>query len=241
MKKTLFSFIFLMLLALYCNAQNCNQKNNIQKEYSMEEIMKIPEINADYEFFDNDTFFFAKGSLREHKKRIVDNDTVDCYATDNRYQEYDKYKRMRRTLSRPYHGEVTEGDYSINPLIGIYKEFYKNGGIRVKGVTSWLGFAIGLMYYYDEEGNLIRTENHDEGFDFTIREIFSYCINNNISLERQKHKGWETQILKSTSANKSFWYIKYSDFTKGVGITIEIDAKTGEVTRIIEAPFVIGE
>lgn len=236
-------FIFTLLLNLNCNAQNCN--NNIQKEYNMEKIMKIPEINADYEVFDREAFFFGKdqhNQKREHKQRVVNNDTVNCYATMRSYEEYGKNGSVRKRFFRGHEGDTYGHEYTTNPLIGIYKEFYPNEGIKEKGIYCWFGFKMGLWYYYDEVGNLIKVENTDEEFEFTAEDIFAYCLENNIPLE-MKEGDFRTKIRKYNSVeskslglgfDKPFWFIKYPVFTEWKTIIIHIDAKTGKIVRTFE-------
>ena len=220
----------LLLLTLNCNAQ---------KEDIMENLMKMPEFNEKYEFFDRDAFFFGKDQGREHKKKIVNKDTMDCYASSTIYEEYDKNKKLRVSFYKK--DRILGYDYSTNPIIGIYKEFYQTGGIKMKGVYCWLGFKMGLWYHYDLDGNLIQIEDYEKGFECTTENIFAYCADNNISLERITDyniidfKTKQTKIRKITDAiNKTFWYITYWDFKKSKRFIIQMDAKTGKVIQIVE-------
>ena len=228
-------FILALLFTLHCNAQN-----NSQKRYVMEEIMKMPEFNADYEFLDRDSMFFGKdpeNQKREHKKRIVGNDTLDCSATKTRYEEYDRNRKLRRYFYQLNSEEMLGYDYSINQLIGVFKHFYKTGGIKTKGIYCRLGFAMGLWYHYDLDGNLIRTENFEEGFEFMAEDIFSYCLSNKIPLQWRK-SGAGIEVRRGyTPENKPVWGITYPDYTKMKEVELLIDGKTGEIIRTIERDF----
>ena len=216
-------------------------KNRIQHNIGIkiEEITKIPKINADYEVFDRKTYFLNKDSVRNglipgsnYRKRIVNNDTLYGVSTTYNYEEYDKNRILRNHISEGKK-DIFGTDNSENLLIGVYKKFYRAGGIQTKGVYCWFGFNIGLWYHYDENGNLIRTDNHDKGFDFTVEDIFAYCLDQNISLER-KEEGMRTRISKGIIENRPLWNIEYPDYTKGKMIHIAIDGKTGEVIEVIE-------
>ena len=223
MKKIVFTFT--LLLTLNCNAQ---------KKDIMENLMKMPEFNEKYEFFDKKTFFLQKeqnNQRSEYKKKIIGNDTFHCHKYNAQYEEIDQKGRLRM------HFFGTAGyDYSTNPIIGVYKEFYENGGIKMKGILCCFGFKMGLWYRYDLDGKLIEVENYDEGFDFTAKDIFSYCLNNNISLEKGNEiGGMRTRITRYRDVeNRTFWVISYPDNTKGTKVSIQIDGKTGEVISISE-------
>ena len=224
------AFIFTLLLSLHCNAQNSNSKDNIQKDSIMKEIMKLPKFDKEYEVFDREKYSPKEKESERRKSGFSDN-----------YKEYDEHKRLRKYIYVPHdNGDIGEYDYSENPVMSMTKGFYKeNNGIKVKGIHCWFGFRIGLWYYYDLEGNLIRTENCDEGFDFTAEDIFKYCIDNNISLER-KDEGERTEIRRGVLENgRLVWNIEYPDYKKRKTIHIAMDGKTGKVIEVIERNFPI--
>ena len=246
MKKTI--FIFTVLLSLYCNAQNSNKKNNNQKQYIMEKLMKMPEFNADHEIFDRENYFLNRDSVHtnprsrnERRTRVVGNDTLNISASTNIYREIDKNGRVRRGFLLESDGRVIGEEVSTNPLIRLLREFYPTGGIKTKGLINNFGFRMGLWYHFDLDGNLIRTENYDEGFEFTMEDIFSYCLDNNIPLERaEPGRSMGTEITRGKIDNRpAVWFITYPDYTKGKMITIQIDGKTGEIIRVIERNFPI--
>lgn len=220
MKTTIFLFP-LFLLPLHTNAQT----NDIMK--------KIPVINADYEFLKRDSIFFGKGK-KENRIRIVDNDTINVLTTETSYREYDKNRKLREIRDSKTH--MSEWDYSENQLFKVYRRFYPTGEIQFKGVSSIYGFRVGKWYYYDEKGNLIEVVDHDKGFDFTMEDIFAFCLANNISLEERGLFAPATGIRKYTDAeNRTFWFITYRDYTKGKTIMLQIDAKTGAVVKTSES------
>ena len=67
-------------------------------------------------------------------------------------------------------------DYSENPIMGVFRDFYPNNKIKTKGVFCKFGFKIGKWYNYDEKGHLVSQEDNDRGFDFTYNDVFEYCF-----------------------------------------------------------------
>lgn len=123
-------------------------------------------------------------------------------------------------------------DYSENSIIGVFKQFYPNNTIKTKGVFCWFGFKIAKWYNYDENGNLISTDDFDRGFDFTYEDVFEYCKINNISLEKKEENRTEIRKYVSPNEEESFWGIRYRSKEKGVYINIRLDGKTGtEIAR----------
>lgn len=223
------SLIILMLLTLNCNAQ----KDSIMKE--------IPQqVDADFEVFDKESFFPKKDSsfvkpLEERKSKVVNNDTINIKISANRrnYEELDKYNRRIKDI-RIFKTNILEFDLSASPFWGIRKEFYPTGEIKEKGIYARFGFKIRLWYYYDEEGNLVETIDHDKEYEFTTEDIFDYCERNGINLLEMNPDGRPTVvILKQTlEENKPIWVITYP--TNHLTITIVMDGKTGQVIKRYE-------
>lgn len=132
-------------------------------------------------------------------------------------------------------------DYSENPIIGVFRQFYSNNNIKSKGIFCWFGFKIGKWYNYDVNGNLISTHNFDKDFDFTYEDVFKYCKKNNISLEKKEEN--HTDIIKylSPDLKESFWGIRYRSKEKSVYINIRLDSKSGKEIVRTESPFTYKE
>ena len=129
-------------------------------------------------------------------------------------------------------------DYSENPIIGIFREFYPNNNIKTKGIFCWFGFKIGKWYNYDENGNLISQDDYDKGFKFTYKDIFEYCIKNNIPLDKKEY-GYKTSIRKYISAKEKtyLWGIDYLDTEKNLVKIIELNGKDGSISKTYEYPM----
>lgn len=139
-------------------------------------------------------------------------------------------------------------DFSLNPIIGIHKEFYPNGNIRTKGIFCSLGFRIGKWHYFSEDGELIEPVDYDAGYEFTYELVFDFCEKRGISLDclsgcfntgRIKNKK-ETSITKRKNQDDILiWQIEYyiesgtnergDNFYKYK--TFQLDAKDGAIIK----------
>lgn len=194
----------------------------------------IPIINARPEKFD---VALLSDEIKKNRKNKI-------YITDreNDFIVNDKTGSNLVHYSRSYKESYFSGyDYSINPLFGIYKEFYSNHILKTKGIYCWFGFKLGQWYHYDKKGKLVSIENTNEGWDFTYKMVLDYCRKNSISLERQS-SGVRTQIRKFFPEGKSsnLWVISYNDKSKGVERILNLDSKNGKVVNEFEydLPFI---
>jgi antitoxin component YwqK of YwqJK toxin-antitoxin module len=72
---------------------------------------------------------------------------------------------------------IYEGDFYTDCGVGNYIEYYSNGNIKVKGQykrnlikewnlsksNEWCAIKVGVWEYYDEKGNLIKSEEYQNG------------------------------------------------------------------------------
>lgn len=214
--------IIIILLVL----QGCDVQKNIK--------MIKPEINNTFEKFEI--------SKLSNKREINKTKGEDIYITktDYSYEIRDiEGKNLLYYSKGMEKGSAFSGyDYTLNPLVGVYKEFYPSNNIKTKGVYCWFGFKIGKWYNYSDGGNLISVENFDNGFFYDMDDIFSFCKKNGISLEK-KDSGYRTTISKYKSPldNKNYWFIQYPSYEKQVYINIQIDGVSGNIVNIKEIPF----
>lgn len=237
MKKSISLIVGLISIIFF----NCNSQKK--------SMMEIPKIDSSLEVFEKNKFsktmkvekVVKKAEDVKGQKKIKDKDFVTVYITSksDSYVERDSTGKLIKFFSSGLGGnnEISGYDYSQNPIIGIYKEFYENGNIKTKGVYCWFGFKIGKWYNYDVNGNIIKVEDTDKGFSFSTNDIFLFAENRKISLEK-KDGGKRTEILKYTdSENKSYWFIQYPDYEKIKYINIQIDGNNGKVVNTKELPF----
>lgn len=116
--------------------------------------------------------------------------------------------------------------------------FYQNGNIKEKGVTLNNGSSVGIWYYFDESGQLIKEENTDGDYDFTPENIINYCEKHKINLPKgYQDSGYQTKVLKQEIDGKKVWFISYQ--ISGDKIKeIYLDGKTGEELSRKIVPFI---
>lgn len=216
----------LKIILVLLIAHGCYSQKNIN--------MKIPQITDSVEKFE------ISNLTNVIMKKITDSSkNINVIKRENLYEIRDRNNIIIVSYSKgPHENSFFSGyDYSENPVIGIYKEFYPDNNIKIKGIYCWFGFKIGKWYNYSEDGNLISVVDYDEGFNYSINEIFQYCETNNISLEK-KQSGLRTEISKYIAPDqKRYWYIQYPNYEKQCFINIQIDALTGMVILKKEIEF----
>jgi len=219
-----FKIILSLLIVI---SHGCYSQKNLK--------MNIPQISDSVEKFELSNL----SNVIMAKMITADPKNTRVAINENLYEIRDNSNEILVSYSKgPEKNSFFSGyDYSQNPLIGIYKEFYPNNSIKVKGIYCWFGFKIGIWYNYSEDGKLISIDDYDKGFDYSIDEIFQYCETNNIPLEK-KESGLRTQISKyKTQDQKCYWFIQYPDYRKHCFINIQIDALTGKVVSTKEIQF----
>lgn len=142
-----------------------------------------------------------------------------------------------------------QGEYINSSFFKLNKFFYSDGNIESKGLLFNEGSPIGIWYYFDESGKLVKEENTDEGYGFTPEKVVRYCEKNKIELPKGYHEsGFYTQVRKETFNGKKVWVIKYQDPAKPAYTnyskngyeyeivlfeTVILDGQTGKVLKVI--------
>lgn len=130
-----------------------------------------------------DTIIERKNDQNNDIEKLFVSHPISYYGGSN-YEVNDHNHNRVAYYTKSSDGSYSGYDYSQNPLIGIYREFYPNGNIKTKGLVCWFGFNIGLWYYFNESGNVINTIDYDDGFDFSYEQVFKFCEENKISLQK---------------------------------------------------------
>ena len=224
MKKTITSLVILTFLIEGCLPQKKISINTGVKMYRK----NIPKITQEKETFDFN--LFTKNSIPQLS-------TGETLISNESYEEYDSSHNLRRHFVRGVGGDgsIVGYDYTTNTLIGIYKEFYPDGKIKLKGVYCALRFKIGLWYQFDSSGNFVGTINYDDGYKFDYKGVFAFCNNHHISLE-QKTSGYRTTINKFRSpGGKNCWFIQYPSEEPQVYINITLDGESGDILSTVES------
>lgn len=237
------------LLTLFLLTLNVNAQTDTIVEY----FKNIPEISAEHEVLNRDLF---PGVISKKQRDSL----ISAFENYKLLIKKAKSKEELNKISNPYEGsnlrsvgkdtyietdkngvaqkyyfgfgreEVAGRDF-INPYIYIHRHFYLNDSIRSKGLRTIVDFPIGKWYSYDNEGNLIKVKDTDEGYDFTAADIINYCIKEGINLDRKYPSSYNasTEIRKKKDENgKPVWSITYRLGFMKMGYIV-IDGKTGVV------------
>ncbi|MCC3217027.1 hypothetical protein LIV57_17305 [Chryseobacterium sp. X308] len=140
-------------------------------------------------------------------------------------------------LQEQSYGFINRLFYQENQFV-LIKKFYKNYNLKEKGLLFNEGSPIGIWYYFDESGRLIKEENTDEGYSFTPEKIVKYCEKNKIELPKGYHEsGFYTRVRKDVLNGKKVWVIEYlipdGDIQKVV-----LDGQSGAELEKKVVPFV---
>lgn len=229
----------LVFLINECKGQRTNLSS--KQIYELKQI----KVTSDFEIFDSTSFNKMKKDLislrssvmnqkvsgNEMKKEIIRTGGQDII------KEFDANNNlMKETFKTSQSYFVTE---YLNEFFRLGKQYYSNGNIRSKGISSWLGFSIGKKYTYDETGHLIEGIDTDAGYDFDFDKIIDFCIKNRISL-KETTTGPRLTIRKATWTidGRASWYIESPNFNNSEYDIFIIDGITGEVKESEKRSFV---
>jgi hypothetical protein len=116
----------------------------------------------------------------------------------------------------------------IDKLFYYSEIYYANGYIQVKGISSWLGFAINKGYKYGKEGNLIETIDYDEGYDFNYQNVLEFCVENKIKLLDNQMNRLKKVTIES---GRKVWNIEYFNPETNKIDFYQLDGNTGEIIQ----------
>ncbi len=213
---------------------SCSVKNKVSDiEMKHKEKLNYPTLTNETELFDISTF-------GENKTEVstINGDTIYHHYNQQSYEEVDNKRNLLKSFSRSSDdGTISGYDYSVNPILGIYKEFFSNGQIKVKGVFCYYGFRVGKWLYYNNEGLLTDTIDYDLCYTFNTDDIINFCKENKVPLEKVTF-GHRTSIYKKkTPDGKCVWVIRYPRQDIFYYITLQIDASNGTILKTERSPF----
>lgn len=186
----------------------------IQCQTQTKQKSMIPIVDNKFEKFDIKTF---KKNLENGFYIFQENEFLNrCYTQSNGYLQ-----------------EI----YSHNSIYSLNKFFYNNGNIHKKGYYINEGSLVGIWYYFDESGKLIKEEDTDAGYDFQPEDVIKYCEKNKIILPKgYQTSGYQTRILKENMEGKKAWRISYQIAGDKIQEII-LDGKTGKELEKKVVPF----
>jgi len=221
--------ITILLIALSslisCRAKESNKTTTINKNK-----MERPNITPEFEKLNLDDF--KEGLTREKE--------ADGPYRGNEFDSY-SYRKINDIGTTSLDGStIGRFGYSFTAKDSYYtiaKGYYNNGYIHSKCITSSFirRIKIGKQYFFNQEGKLEKTVDHDQGWDFSYEKVIEYILERKsplvseniyygaeISQEGKEKKYWQLILDTQKTTNKSTWEI------------IKLDAMTGEILYQIE-------
>ena len=139
--KTLLFFIcFLTLSKLHGQITNCDSTYIIRLHFTY--------LNMDI----SSEKFIKKGNCTFFEKRWKSHDSTSYYFSNNIGHSYFIFADKKNRI-------IEEGFWLGEFFTGLYISYYKNGKVQSKGQYDGID-KIGVWEYFDEKGNLIKTENY---------------------------------------------------------------------------------
>ncbi|QDP85765.1 hypothetical protein FNJ88_09480 [Chryseobacterium sp. SNU WT5] len=175
----------------------------------------IPKADSKFERFD--IAKFKKNEVRGYFKYKED---ANIYIQDTQSPGY------RETL------------FIQNSFFKYNKFFSDNGNIEKKGILFINGSSIGIWYFFDETGKLIKEENTDEDYHFSPEDVVEYCEKHKIKLPiGYQDSGFQTIVDKREENGKKVWMISHQISADEIEKLI-LDGKTGKELSKKIVPFI---
>ena len=162
-------------------------------------------------------------NLMQKKIEVFD---IKGYYERSKEPEYEGYYKEDNTYVRQF-GDSLSGfvEYETSPsleeVFQIYRRFYPNGSLMLKGLNFPNDFEKGIWKEYDEQGNLIKETDYDKGFDYTWEDLLKLLKKREVDI-----KDTDNTTIRKEDGNWRFSYVK------GIYIhDVIIHGKTGKVIQ----------
>ncbi|MGQ3088172.1 hypothetical protein, partial [Flavobacterium sp.] len=195
----------------------------------------IPRIDRSHEKMSDHPYFFTTPGDTVKRTIFRGDNKINIVST---WYDYVEYNEFGEQLIRAYGGNgniVFSSDFSLNPLIGISRQFKSNGMLESKGIFSRLGFLIGKSYIYGEKGDLIKVIDNDKHFKYNYKKVLKFCNEHNIPISTQLVSG----ITKGTSIinaefdhGKYYWLIEYDSNDPEKKNSYLLEGDTGKILSV---------
>lgn len=129
----------------------------------------------------------------------------------------------------------------VNSYFYLNKIYYTDGKIKAKGFSFvYEGFPKGLWYYFDEQGNLTDSIDHDKPFLFTFEQVLKFCEKEGLifmktPIDTQRYRPLRPKITREHNlvSGECWWEIEwYKGIPIGTIERIRLDGATGkEISR----------
>lgn len=168
--------------------------------------MDLPAVTKQFEKID----IGSLGNLEERTPRVIGDGLVVVYQKES--------------------DGVIAKIFSSSSNFILIKKFYENGNIQEKGLVFNSGFfKKGFWYYYNKEGELLRQENHDEGYKYTFEDLYKFLTRLKIPLTKGRiTQDFHTKIFREIEGGRRVWYVHWLIKADKIEI-ITIDGKSGQI------------
>jgi hypothetical protein len=203
--------------------------------------------------------YMQTDSLENSRKKGIDEaestitvtnkfERLDIEAFHQNEENYFYQKRMDSGIEIEIDGrggEFTYKETHPDSYFSIYKEYDSNGYIKEKGLIithSYLS-KIGIWYYYDGSGKLVKEVNWDKLYKFTFNDILAFCKKERIPVEKgidfpskiMLNEDKDTlniqfiTMIDRMEEDEYYWEILYYNTYDYMMNTISLDGQTGKV------------
>lgn len=195
-----------------------------------------------------------QNSCNGQKKEQV-NDTIKMQEKTEKF-EIETFERNEKGKTYSFLNKAGDnvfqqdwGDYYSekitfkNSEYGTKSIFYKTSDLKEKG-EFYKNIYIHNYYFYDENGKIIKKDDLEQFYTFTLEDVLNYLEKNDIKEVTNPPTGheikvhlWRTDSSKLTEHDPIFWEISYGlapHIPKGqtspfmCNIKITLDGKTGK-------------
>ena len=143
---------------------------------------------------------------------------------------------MKKVNAGSSYAEIPRDSYFF-----LNKAYYFNGNIREKGLFFiYDGFRKGMWYYFDEQGNLTDSIDHDKPFRFTFEQVLAFARKEGLvfmktPVDWDYYSPWRPKIKREYNpiSGECWWEIGwYKGIPPGAIERIRLDGVTGkEISR----------
>jgi hypothetical protein len=135
---------------------------------------------------------------------VIDEHGATVHTLEYEHSEIQNGSVVKTFSGNDVNGYVVKETHPNKPFIG-YKEFYKNGFLKLKGETFKYGnFRSGVWYTFDDKGQLLNETNYELAYKFTINDVLRLLEENKIKLDDK-----DTKILRTESTDKPVWTVQW--------------------------------
>lgn len=220
-------FIMSLLLVQQCDAQQKKNFKNINTAPDKSKNMERHNINNKFETLNLDDY---KDGMKIKKEWSLEKKSY-----------YDKYSYRKETEK-----EIIEIEGNIeyrlryrktfkNVPYYIFKEYYGKSGYiyRKRAFPKFSSIPLGEEYEFDEKGKLIKTIDHDKGWDFSYEDVMAFVKEKyGDNVEYSVKYAFNIQKKKSYDARNYWEVLVKPDFKAGKTHNydlLKLDGQTGKI------------